>query len=111
MSTTNSTSSGSRVLLALSAEPEVLSKPRKGVRRTRLLPYLSSASAASSTVSRAAASSTLQRAKSAAKEPCWAMGFPKATLCRALRPISSMARSPMPIRRMQWCSLPGPSLP
>ena len=47
---------------------------------------------------------------------CWIVpwatsGFPKATLCLTLSTISCSARSAWPMRRMQWCILPGPSRP
>ena len=50
-------------------------------------------------------------AKSEIKEPCSAINFPKTLLLRALRAISCMPRSAAPISLMQWCNLPGPSLP
>lgn len=45
------------------------------------------------------------------KEPCSAINFPKTFLLRALWAIICMPRSAAPISLMQWCSLPGPSLP
>ena len=44
-------------------------------------------------------------------EPCWAINFPNVFRWRALWAINCMPRSAAPISLMQWCNLPGPSLP
>lgn len=53
----------------------------------------------------------LTLATSERNAPCSAINFPKARLSRARWTIICMPRSAAPISLMQWCNLPGPSLP
>lgn len=74
-----------------------------------LLPTVSISQAVFSTSSRSCSTATRASAIHSCTTPCWASGLPNASRETARRHISSMARSAIPISRMQWWIRPGPS--
>lgn len=73
------------------------------------LPTVSISQAVFSTSSRSCSTVTRASAIQFCTTPCWASGLPKAVRATARRHISSIARSAIPISRMQWWMRPGPS--
>jgi hypothetical protein len=74
-----------------------------------LAPNRSISQAVLSTSSRACSTSIRDWAICSRTTPWSASGRPNATRSRARRTIRSMARSAIPISRMQWWMRPGPS--
>lgn len=72
------------------------------------LPTVSISHAVFSTSSRSCSTVTRASAIQFCTTPCCASGLPKAVRDTARSHISSMARSAIPISRMQWWIRPGP---
>mmetsp|Transcript_1761 Transcript_1761/g.4004 ORF Transcript_1761/g.4004 Transcript_1761/m.4004 type:complete len:244 (-) Transcript_1761:732-1463(-) len=76
-----------------------------------LFPSRSRRRAASSVANLAPSSITRERPRVCSTDPFSTSVFPNATRELARRAASWSALSPIPMRRMQWCSRPGPSRP
>lgn len=99
LSTTSATASGTATL--------IMAMCFRARRRSKR----SIASAAPSTSRRACSTVILARARRLRTEPSWLSARPKAVRASARCAMCRMARSAIPIRRMQWWTRPGPRRP